>query len=458
LEVLSDRIDNFPLKGFHWWLLFICAAGSFFDFWDQGSIMYVLPILAKKFTLDPVATANIATAAAIGGLAGVLTCGYLSDLYGRRTMMYYDLIAFSITTLMTPYAPDYTWLLIFRGLCGFALAGEILISTVYMAEFIPLKHRGKFIYFVSAGPAMGFIAVGFASAALIPIYGWTILFYIGGAFAFFTFVIRFTVPESPRFLAIRGKFKQATDIVDKMSRKFYNREPEPWPAAIPLKTKPQTMSIKDLFAGIYTKRMIYLIFAGFGDGACQVVVITLRVYALTYFGVPYMTAVGISAYTTVFSLLGYFFGGPLVDKFGRRWTVPAEMFVLSASIFAFGYFAMPTLNFWVLLGFAAPMEILQNLQRGGQGVWKVELFPTRVRATAKSVNSLGSTFAGITMATFGGFIIAGFGAQTLYAVFAVITAAAFAFPLVMGDETKGKKLEVISPDIWAPEYEKPIEK
>ena len=142
---ISERLERLPLSWVHYKLLIIHGFGWLFDAMDVGIITFVLVALAKDWQLHPAQIGLIASSGLLGMFVGAAVSGVVADYWGRKTVFQVTLLIFSITTLLCALAWNVQSMIIFRFLVGVGLGGELPVVSSLLSEFIPGKHRGRFI-------------------------------------------------------------------------------------------------------------------------------------------------------------------------------------------------------------------------------------------------------------------------------------------------------------------------
>jgi MFS transporter, putative metabolite:H+ symporter len=146
----------------------------------------------------------------VGMTFGALIFGWLGEIVGRKPLIVLSVGSFGLLSIVAGLAWDYNSLLITRLVQGLALGGEIPVVTAIYNEFLPGRARalpffyGFTIQFTAGlfvAPLVGLACVGLLGEEI----GWRVLFGLGGAAILVATAVFFIVPESPRFLANRGR-------------------------------------------------------------------------------------------------------------------------------------------------------------------------------------------------------------------------------------------------------------
>ena len=138
--MILERLEKLPVGSFHYKLLALTGLGWLFDSMDTGLIAFVLPVLAKEWSLSP------AQMGWIGSMAlGAVLAGTLADRIGRKRVFSLTVLLYSLSTGMCALAWSYESLLVFRFLVGFGLGGELPVAATLMSEYAPAHLRGRFI-------------------------------------------------------------------------------------------------------------------------------------------------------------------------------------------------------------------------------------------------------------------------------------------------------------------------
>jgi putative MFS transporter len=443
-----SRLDKVPLGKFHRKLILVSGIGWMFDSLDVGLVSFVVATLAREWKLSPSEVAWLISTGLLGMLVGAATAGSLADRWGRRMMFQATLLIFSLATGLCGLAWSYAALICGRFLVGFGLGGELPIASTLVSEFSPAKSRGKVIVILESFWAYGWVLAALVAFFVIPRFGWRIAFLLGTLPAFYTFVLRRAIPESPRFLLSKGRVKEAMAVV-RMVEKATGLAPadetvQQGQAASPARPTDQSLlkNLGELWQRPHLRRTIMLWILWF-------------TIIFSYYGIftwlPTLLSAGGRGLTKSFQYVliitlaqipGYFSAAYLVDKIGRKWTLAPYLFLTAVGAFFFRNAGAPAeILFWG--------SFISFFNLGAWGVvytYTPELYPTRIRGTGVGWAAACGRFAGVLAPLVAGQLLGKWGAgyQSVFLLFAAVLLASAINVLVLGEETKGQTLEQIA--------------
>ncbi|MBQ1867771.1 MFS transporter, partial [Selenomonas sp.] len=211
--MILERLEQLPVGSFQYKLLFITGLGWLFDSMDTGLIAFVLPVLAKEWSLTPAQVGWIGSIGLIGMALGAVLAGTLADRIGRKKVFTITVLLYSLSTGMCALSWSYESLLFFRFLVGFGLGGELPVAATLMSEYAPSHLRGRFIVLLESFWGIGWLVAACIAYLLIPAFGWKIAFAIGTLPALYVFLIRLHMPESIRYLISQNRIDDAKQII-----------------------------------------------------------------------------------------------------------------------------------------------------------------------------------------------------------------------------------------------------
>src|SRR5712672_4585359 len=199
-----------------WKLICTANIADLLDFFDFFLIGYVTAALTKEWSLPYWQGGAILLASGLGAVPGAFIWGWLGDRIGRRTVFIWSAVKVSLATgimVFTPgpsaVIPGWLFLMFFRVFVCIGNAGIFTIDLPLVQEFIPAYKRGWVSALVTTLLPGGSMLAGLAAWQLLPIIGWRYLFLVGLVPLVLVFMIRWWVPESPRWLMLKGRAEEA---------------------------------------------------------------------------------------------------------------------------------------------------------------------------------------------------------------------------------------------------------
>ena len=178
-----------------WQALFAAQSGWMLDAMDFVIYLMAIPALQAEFGFGSTSAGLLATVTLLSSAVGGIFFGGLADSIGRKNSLNLSIIIFSFCSLGSATSQSFTQLMVWRTLLGFGMGGEWSAGAALVSETWPSKHRGKAIGIVQSGWALGYILAVALSAAILPTFGWRVLFAVGFLPALLTLWIRKFVKE-----------------------------------------------------------------------------------------------------------------------------------------------------------------------------------------------------------------------------------------------------------------------
>ncbi len=214
---MIERLERQQKLTANQWKL-ICTANvaDLLDFFDFFLIGYVTAALTKEWSLAYWQGGAILLASGLGAAPGAMIWGWLGDRIGRRTVFIWSSVMISVATgimAFTPgpgaIVPGWLFLTFFRFFVGLGNAGIFTIDFALVQEFVPAYKRGWVSALITTLLPGGSLLAGIIAASLLPVIGWRGLFVVGLSPLVLVLMIRFWVPESPRWLIRMGRTEEA---------------------------------------------------------------------------------------------------------------------------------------------------------------------------------------------------------------------------------------------------------
>lgn len=441
------RLDKLRLSRFHWRLLLVSGIGWMFDSMDVGIISFVVATLAREWRLQPDQVALMLSVGLLGMLLGAAISGTLADRFGRKTIFQATLLIFSLATGFCALAWSYASLVAARFLVGFGLGGELPIASTLVSEFSPARWRGRLMVLLESFWAYGWVLAALVAFFLIPQYGWRAAFLVGAAPAFYVFVLRRSLPESPRFLLAQGRHAEAEEVIARVEREsgvitplataLEDAAPRGHVAA-----SSAFQRFAELWSRRYLRRTVMLWLLWFTIVYSYYGIFTWMPTLLTESGRDLTRSFAYVLIITLAQIPGYFSAAYLVEKLGRRWTLAAYLFLTGVGAFFFRNAGTEAaVLFWG--------SFISFFNLGAWGVvytYTPELYPTRVRGTGAGWAAACGRLAGVLAPLVVGQMLPtwGVGYEAIFLMFSGVLLVGAADVAILGEETKGKTLEEIA--------------
>ncbi|MGI8902802.1 MAG: MFS transporter [Solirubrobacteraceae bacterium] len=203
-------------KGFLRRVTAATALGEGLDGYDLGVISVVLPLISNELGLSSLTAGLIGASTLIGIFLGAPVVGYLTDRFGRKRLFTLDVIAFVVLGLLQLVVANAWELLVIRLLLGVAIGAEYAIGAAMMTELSPSKGRGSRLSYLQVCWYGGFLlAVVLAYVLTSAGVPWRWILATSAVPAVLTLVLRYGLPESPRWLMSRDRVEEARRIVNR---------------------------------------------------------------------------------------------------------------------------------------------------------------------------------------------------------------------------------------------------
>jgi putative MFS transporter len=435
---LVSRVQRLPIGKFHYTLLWVIGLGWMFDAMDTGLIAFILTSMAEEWNMSASEKGWVVSIGFLGMAIGAVFSGGLADRIGRRTVFAMTLVIYSIATALCAFAPNLTWLLIFRFIVGLGLGGQLPVAVTLVSEYIPAHVRGRFIVLLESFWGLGWLVAALVSYFVIPSYGWHIAFLIGGLPALYVFMILKKVPESVPYLINRGRVEEAHALVQKLERQC-GVEVIDYIEVKPVAEK-QNISFRQLWSGPFARRTLMLWLIWFGIVYSYYGIFTWLPSLLVKQGYSIVQSFEYVLIMILAQLPGYVAAAWLVEKWGRKPTLAS--FIGMCAIAAYFFGQANTVNMIMFWGC-----LLSFFNLGAWGVlytYTPEQYPTNIRAFgsgwASAVGRMGGIVAPIVVTHL---MVMDNGFSQVFMMFTAVLLGVALVILILGEETKGKTLESI---------------
>ncbi len=439
---VGNALDEARISPLHQRVIALIAAGYFFDVIDFTVLGSLIPyIVGSNFATGPQAAA-IGSAAIFGMFIGTAGQGEFSDRFGRRFIYQFNLLLFGVFTILGALAPSVTLLVICRFIAGLGLGAEQPLCFAYAGEYSPKAIRGRilaFIHFIGGAmvwPIGTGLVLLFGNTITNPDHVWRGVWLVVGIGALIVWVFRFTLPESPRYLATHGKGQEALDVLGRLGIST--------PPLNTLSTDAASNTKSDPFAVVFSQFPSRVIAGMICFTAFFGVAIGLGAWLPSI-----MTAKGFTITKSLTYTLGMNFAVPCaslfmmyaLDKYGRK--ITSIMAFIGAGIMAIVFGNAGTGTQLLVAGFV--MIFFVQVAGNAMQIFASEVFPTNARASgfgwAAGVGRLATAFIIPTIL----WIQNGYGLATVFVCIATALVIAAVSVTQLGPEARQKSLDEIAP-------------
>ncbi len=441
------------IKGFMFWIAFVSSLGGFLFGFDTVVISGAEKDIKEVFALGGFEHGFTLASAIIGTLVGALFCGRPAQKFGRLETLKWIAYFYFISAVGCALVVNWYAFVFFRFLGGLSVGASSVVGPMYIAEISPADWRGRFVAFFQFNIVLGLLVAYISNYLIFGIPNdWQWMLGVEGFPALLFAVLLFTIPESPRWLVMKGMDSRARNILDSVGGEDVEKDMREIRLSLAGDSKDK------LFQAKYWKPI-----------AIAFLVATLNqlsgINAINYYAPRIIASSGVlqesamlqSIPLGVTNLIFTMLGMLLIDKVGRRNLLFAGSVFMTIFLFAvalgFEYPGLPSL--WgskaplgelfgglymmiCLMGFLAAFAVSL-----GAVIWVLisEVFPTSVRAKGQVLGSMTHWFwcTAITWAfpvfaeEYSGYLFSFFGAMSILTFF-------FALKI---PETKDKSLEEI---------------
>ena len=439
---VGKALDEARISPLHVKIVALIAAGYFFDVIDF-TIFGPLNLYITKSFATPAEFAFIGSAGIFGMAIGTAGQGELSDRFGRRFIYQFNLLLFGVFTILGALAPSVMLLILCRFIAGIGLGAEQPLAFAYAGEYAPKGIRGRvlaIVHFIGGAcvwPIGTLLVYGFGQWFASPDYVWRGAWLIIGIGALIVWVFRFTLPESPRYLATHGRGDDALNVLKRLGIAGPT-EPLSTDVASDTRSDPFAVVFKMFPMRVIAGMICFTAFFGFAIG-------------LGFWLPNIMFEKGFTVTKTLEYTLWMNMAFPCasicmmyaLDNIGRKITSVCAF--IAAGVMAIAFANVPTGQVALLIVCGFFMTLFVQIAGNSMQIFASEVFPTNARASgfgwASGVGRIATAFLipGILL------LRTTSGTETVFVCLAVLLAIAAFMVTRMGPEAKRRGLDELVP-------------
>jgi putative MFS transporter len=437
---VGNALDEAKISPLHRRVVALIAAGYFFDVIDFTIFGSIVPfILQSKFATGP-EVAAIGSATIFGMFVGTAGQGEFSDRFGRRFIYQFNLLLFGVFTVLGAFAPSVSLLIACRFIAGLGLGAEQPLAFAYAGEYSPKRIRGRvlaIVHFIGGAcvwPIGTALALGIGSITG-PDQAWRAVWVIIGIGALIVWVFRFTLPESPRYLATHGQGEKAIEVLGRLGI-APPKEKLSTDAASNTKSDPFGVVFRQFPVRVVAGMICFTAFFGvaIGLGAWLPNIMNAKGFSITK-SLQYTLAMNFAVpCASVFMMYA-------LDKYGRKITSVCAFIGAGIMAIVFANAATPTQL--MVAGFV--MIFFVQVAGNSMQIFASEVFPTNARASgfgwAAGVGRLATAFIMPTIL----WVQNSYGLMTVFVCLAILLLIAAGAVTQLGPEARQKGLDEVAP-------------
>lgn len=443
----------------------VATIGGFMFGYDSGVINGTQDGLKSAFDLDELGTGVNVGAILVGCAVGAFVAGRLADVIGRRTVMMIAAVLFVISALWAGFAGSSLDFILARFVGGLGVGAASVLAPAYISEVTPARIRGRLSSVQQVMIITGLTGAFLANYLLAQIAGgstaefwlgfpaWRWMFWMQVIPAAIYFLTLLGIPESPRYLVVKGQDAKAEAVMAKLFNPGVARQKvEEIKATLNKDHKPKFSDLLDK-GGVRP-----IVWAGIGLAVFQQLV---GINVVFYYGAVLWQSVGfsesdalqINILSGTLSILACLLAIAVIDKIGRKplllvgsagmaVTLAIMAWAFSTGSIVDGQMQLPPENGQIALIAANAYVVFFNFS-WGPVMWVMlgEMFPNQFRGSALAVAGLAQWAANFAISVSFPAMAASLGLVTTYGFYAASALISFFFVLRAVKETRGRELE-----------------
>ena len=452
--------------GYLIFLSVVAALGGFLFGYDTAVISGTIAQVTQLFQLDALQQGWYVGCALVGSIVGVLFAGILSDKLGRKLTMVISAVLFSTSALGCALSADFAQLVVYRIIGGVGIGVVSIVSPLYISELAVAQYRGRLVSLYQLAVTVGFLGAYLVNYQLLAwaesgtqlSVDWLNKIFITEVWrgmlgmetlpAILFFIIIFFIPESPRWLIVRGKELKAVNILEKIYNSITEAKSQLNETKSVLTSETKSEWSLLMKPGIFKAVIIGVCIAILGQ--------FMGVNAVLYYGPSIFENAGLSGGDSLFyqvlvglvNTLTTILALVIIDKVGRKKLVYYGVSGMVVSLILIGlYFlfgdslgvsSLFLLVFFLFYVFCCAVSICAVVF-----VLLSEMYPTKVRGLAMSIAGFALWIGTYLIGQLTPWMLQNFTPAGTFFLFALMCVPYMLIVWKLVPETTGKSLEEI---------------
>jgi putative MFS transporter len=452
--MVSARLDRLPATSYIWKLIVLLSLGGFFEVYDVALTASISPGLIRagifhagvKGLFGLTDQATFAAATFFGLFIGTIAFASVADRFGRRAIFTMSLLWYAAATVVMASQNSAVAIDLWRFIGSIGIGVELVTIDSYIAELVPKQIRGRAFAVNHMVQLTAVPIVALLSWQLLPLKplgmdGWRWVALGPAVGAIFVWWIRRTVPESPRWLAARGRIREAEQVISMIEANVASQAKGELPEPVPVVTETAgKATLSEILRPPYARRTVMLILLNFFQAIGFFGFNNWTPALMESRGASFVKSLQYSFFIATLFPVTPLFIALFADRIERKW----QVMIASICVAGFGLAFSQQFATARLIAFGGLLAVSTIMLSYAFHAYMSEVYPTRVRARAVgfvySFSRLSTVFSSFMIA----FFLQRFGT---IGVFAFIASAMLVVVLsvgILGTRTRGQALEEIA--------------
>ncbi|MCM3688934.1 sugar porter family MFS transporter [Kocuria rosea] len=437
-----------------------CFGGLLFGY-DTGVINGALRPMSEELGLTPLTEGVVTSSLVFAAAVGALSCGRLSDAWGRRKTILLLAVLFFVGTAIVVFTPSYEVLVVGRVFLGLAVGGASAVVPVFLAEMAPYEIRGSIAGRNEVAIVIGQLAAFVINAIIGNVFSettgvWRIMFAICALPAVGLFIGMLRMPESPRWLVEKGRHDEALAVLKTIRSE--DRAIAELGEVEHVTEEERAAQQIGLGAILANKHLVRIMLVGIGLGIVQQFT---GINSIMYYGQIVLIESGFSASAAlianiapgIIAVVGGFIALAMMDRLDRRKTFMIGLTLTTTCHLLIGVFSLVLeagnpLRPWVILAlvvaFVGSMQTFLNV---AVWVYLSEVFPLHMRGFGIGVSIFMLWVANGVLSLYFPSLVNAVGITGTFFLFAGVGVLSLLFVYTQVPETRGRTLEALEEDV-----------